>query len=219
MKQKPGVMIYFDICDALELLTNEQRGQIMMAILDYGENGIFPEFEDAALAMCWAFVKKRLDADDERYRKATEQRANAARKRWQKKEKSETDSTECEAMRNDATECEAMRNMPTTTPTTTTATTTATTTTTRERERFAPPTLDEVAAYCRERGNQVDAQRFIDHYTSNGWLVGKNRMKDWRAAVRTWESRENDQPPAQMRQRQRGNVYAEMLKAGVFDDE
>lgn len=53
--------------------------------------------------------------------------------------------------------------------------------------RFTPPTLEEVKAYCAERKNNVDAQRFVDYYTSNGWLVGKNKMKDWRAAVRTWE--------------------------------
>lgn len=54
-------------------------------------------------------------------------------------------------------------------------------------KRFAPPTLEEVKAYCSERNNSVDAQRFIDYYTSNGWKVGKNPMKDWKAAVRNWE--------------------------------
>lgn len=54
-------------------------------------------------------------------------------------------------------------------------------------KRFTPPTLEDVIAYCNERGNSVDAQHFIDHYTSNGWLVGKNKMKDWKAAIRTWE--------------------------------
>lgn len=53
--------------------------------------------------------------------------------------------------------------------------------------RFTPPTVDEVQAYCRERGNSVDPQRFVDYYTANGWRVGKNPMKDWKAAVRTWE--------------------------------
>ena len=56
-----------------------------------------------------------------------------------------------------------------------------------DNKRFAPPTLEEVRAYCRERNNRVDAQRFIDYYTSNGWKVGRNPMKDWKAAVRTWE--------------------------------
>ena len=53
---------------------------------------------------------------------------------------------------------------------------------------FQKPTLEEVAAYCQERGNDIDPQAWIDYYTANGWKVGRNCMKDWRAAVRTWES-------------------------------
>lgn len=53
--------------------------------------------------------------------------------------------------------------------------------------RFTPPSLDEVRTYCLERGNAVEPQRFINHYESNGWRVGRNPMKDWKAAVRTWE--------------------------------
>lgn len=53
--------------------------------------------------------------------------------------------------------------------------------------RFIPPTMEDVEGYCRERKNGIDPQRFIDYYTSNGWKVGKNPMKDWKAAIRTWE--------------------------------
>ena len=53
--------------------------------------------------------------------------------------------------------------------------------------RFKPPTVEEVAAYCLERGNHVDAQLFVDYYTANGWMRGKTKIKDWRACVRTWE--------------------------------
>lgn len=53
--------------------------------------------------------------------------------------------------------------------------------------RFIVPTIEEVEQYCKERKNGIDAQRFIDYYTANGWKVGKNPMKDWKAAVRTWE--------------------------------
>lgn len=60
--------------------------------------------------------------------------------------------------------------------------------------RFIPPTLEEVKAYCIERQNNVDAERFIDYYTSNGWKVGKNPMKDWKAAVRTWEKSAKEKP-------------------------
>lgn len=60
--------------------------------------------------------------------------------------------------------------------------------------RFVKPTIQEVSDYCRERGNSVDAQKFIDHYTSNGWRVGKTPMKDWQASVRTWERSEAPKP-------------------------
>jgi hypothetical protein len=57
-------------------------------------------------------------------------------------------------------------------------------------KRFIPPTVDEVAAYCQERGNGLDPETFVDFYASKGWMVGKNPMKDWKAAVRTWERSE-----------------------------
>ena len=55
------------------------------------------------------------------------------------------------------------------------------------RARFSKPSLDEVTAYCQERGNKVVPSKFLAYYDSNGWKVGKNPMKDWKAAVRTWE--------------------------------
>jgi predicted phage replisome organizer len=61
------------------------------------------------------------------------------------------------------------------------------------RKRFVPPSREEVQAYCQERQNGVDAERFIDYYTSNGWMVGKNKMKDWKASVRTWERNGSNQ--------------------------
>lgn len=61
----------------------------------------------------------------------------------------------------------------------------------KTRKRFTPPTVDEVAAYCRERGNVVDAQRFVDFYASKGWKVGNAGMRDWHAAVRNWERQDS----------------------------
>lgn len=63
-----------------------------------------------------------------------------------------------------------------------------------KRKRFSPPSLEDVKAYCQERNNNIDAQMFIDHYESNGWMVGKNKMKDWKAAVRTWEKTSYNNP-------------------------
>lgn len=52
---------------------------------------------------------------------------------------------------------------------------------------FTPPTLEEVISYCKERNNSVDPQKWYDFYESKGWMIGKNKMKNWKAAVRTWE--------------------------------
>lgn len=57
-----------------------------------------------------------------------------------------------------------------------------------KNNRFIPPTIEEVAAYCQENDINVNPQRFVDYYTANGWKVGRNPMKDWKAAVRTWRA-------------------------------
>jgi predicted phage replisome organizer len=57
----------------------------------------------------------------------------------------------------------------------------------KPQKRFTKPTLEEVQAYCQERNNGVDAQKWYNHYEAVGWKVGKNPMKDWKASVRTWE--------------------------------
>ena len=65
------------------------------------------------------------------------------------------------------------------------------------RPRFAKPSVEEVATYCREKGYGIDAQHFVDYYDSNGWKVGKNPMQDWRATVRSWARRDGkDKQPA-----------------------
>lgn len=62
----------------------------------------------------------------------------------------------------------------------------------RTRKVFVPPTADEVRAYCTERNNGINADDFVDFYTGKGWFVGKNKMVDWKAAVRTWERNRNN---------------------------
>lgn len=53
-----------------------------------------------------------------------------------------------------------------------------------------PPTLENVSVYCQENGYEINAQKFIDFYTSKGWMIGKNKMQDWKAAVRNWSRQE-----------------------------
>lgn len=59
----------------------------------------------------------------------------------------------------------------------------------KSQKRFTPPTAEEVREYCLERGNGISGEEFVDFYESKGWMVGSSKMKDWKAAVRTWESK------------------------------
>jgi predicted phage replisome organizer len=70
---------------------------------------------------------------------------------------------------------------------------------TKKPKAKIPPDIEEVEAYCKERNNEINPSTFIDFYTARGWMIGKNKMKDWKAAVRTWEqndkNRKAQQPP------------------------
>lgn len=87
-----------------------------------------------------------------------------------------------------------------------------------KRKRFVPPTLEEVASYCRERNNTVDPQHWHDYYSSNGWKVGKNPMKDWKSAVRTWErngfSNSNQNSKTQSRA---GSAFRDIQNSRSYD--
>jgi hypothetical protein len=86
------------------------------------------------------------------------------------------------------------------------------------RPRFKPPTIEEVKSYCRERGNTVDAERFVDHYTSNGWMVGRTKMRDWKSAVRTWEKNGYDRKKSSEPKTETDNIFLKMLNEGAFDE-
>jgi uncharacterized protein YdaU (DUF1376 family) len=78
--------------------------------------------------------------------------------------------------------------------------------------RFSAPTLDQVADYCHERGNQINPEKFHDYYESNGWKVGKSAMKDWKAAVRNWEKRNEEHQRAGGKREQTFEQKLEFLK-------
>ena len=80
----------------------------------------------------------------------------------------------------------------------------------KKNKRFVKPTIEEVKAYCDENGYKVSPERFIDYYESKGWLVGKTPMKDWKAAVRGWNSRSSDNTQPTVKQKKSG------MKEGVL---
>lgn len=79
--------------------------------------------------------------------------------------------------------------------------------------RFTPPTAQDVRNYCNEKNISIDAERFVDYYASKGWLVGKAKMKDWRAAVRNWARNEKPKTAAPaIKTAAPVNEFDEMLK-------
>ena len=93
--------------------------------------------------------------------------------------------------------------------------------TTTKRKRFEKPSISDIKQYCIERNNNVNAEHFFDYYESNGWKVGKNSMKDWKAAVRTWERSEYRKPTVKKNSKEDAiNVVNNLMnKLGGVDTE
>ena len=164
---RDSVLFYRSFYDALKNIPPDDRLKVYDAIMEYGMYDRDPDLEGVALAI-FLLAKPQIDANNKRY----ENGCKAKKKRTV----SETEAN----VKQDTSECEA-----------------------KEKEKvkekvkvkdnnkiFKPPTVDDVRAYCTERGNCVDPQSFVDFYASKGWMIGKNKMKDWKAAVRTWERSE-----------------------------
>ncbi len=84
-------------------------------------------------------------------------------------------------------------------------------------KRFTPPSVEEVKQYCSERNNNVDAQAFVDFYQSKGWVVGKEKMKDWKAAVRTWERRERGNSGRATENTRQNKIYTDEWCDHIYD--
>ena len=156
--------------DYIEDLPDQYKAEFMQATINYGLYGDNPPFSSGSLEMAlWAKIARRIDAETERYQAISAKRREAANKRYAKA----TPPTAKNANADFAEEPKAKpaKEEP------------------AKRTSFEKPTVEEIAAYCSERKNGIDAQAFFDFYESKGWKVGAVKMKDWRASVRTWEQR------------------------------
>ena len=99
MKEKPGVMLYFDRLPYLNRMDDAQRGKLFLYIMEYAQYGVIPEVADPMLGMAWDVVKPAIDLDTERYEAKCEKNAESARKRWEK----DADANACERIPNTKT--------------------------------------------------------------------------------------------------------------------
>lgn len=210
-ENKPGFMVYHDKFSKVDKLPDDQFHWLFRAIARYSQTGETTETDDPALAVVFSIWQDMIDEDGERYQARCEASKKANDARWHKgdtdaSERMQTDANRCESIRTDADISEPLRTSPDD-PNYQPSTINRQLSTINDQpskgenatrgkraaspaQRFSPPTVEEVRAYCKERGNQIDAQHFVDFYASKGWRVGNQPMKDWKACVRTWEQRD-----------------------------
>ena len=157
-------------------LTDEEVGRLFRALMDYHANGTVADL-DGRESIAFDFIREDIDKSEEAYankcRQASENRRKGLNHKTTDDNDSQRPSTSVNGTdHNNINKSNVNKNN------------------NKENKRFTPPTLQEVTDYCQERGNSVNPERFIDFYSSKGWKVGNQPMKDWKACVRTWEQRE-----------------------------
>ena len=183
------VCLYHSYLKSVEPLNDAERGRLFTACLTYSMTGAEPDLRGNE-RFVWPTIREQIDRDTKKYSDFCKKQQENIRKRWDTTVYDGTSGIPDDTKHTKEKEKEKENILSSPNVEDSIERTPA-------RKRFTPPTLAEVTAYCRERQNAVDPQRFIDYYTANGWKVGKNSMKDWKAAVRTWEGKQRDTAPAQ----------------------
>ena len=173
LKSKKSFLVHIDSLDILDDLTDEQCGQLFKAIKAFQNND---KLELSSLVkIAFSPFKNQFIRDDEKYQITCDRRAKAGSLGG--KQKVANASKSKQKVANLADKKNKSKNK-----------TNNDSDNKKERSsRFTPPSLSEVISYCNERANFVSPQAFIDHYEANGWMRGKNKIKDWKACIRTWE--------------------------------
>ena len=204
MGDKTSFVLHTSYATAVQRLSDEDAGALFKGLFAYVDSGTAPALSPLA-DMAFAFIRDMLDRDADKYARTCQRRAEAGRrgglasgetrsKQSQANEASASKSKQTKQKQaNEADgvgvgEGEGDNISPLTPQGEPPAAGEG-----GKQKRFIPPTVDDVAAYCRERNNGIDPQAFVDHYAAGGWKRGNTPVKDWRACVRTWEQRRKEQ--------------------------
>lgn len=181
---KDSFVLYTKYLDNIQALSMEQRGMLFTSLMLYA-SGQEPEEMDPVTAMAFSFIKSQMDKDIEKYNETCAKRSEAGklggRPKKQEEAKKANGFSENQKKQGKAKKADNEYEYDNDNDLLKENT---------KRKVFSTPTVDDVRAYCLERNNKVDPQQFVDFYESKGWMIGKNKMKDWEAAVRTWERSE-----------------------------
>ena len=158
---------YFESYSAAEV------GRLVLAMIKYKSSGAVPEFSGSE-KFIWPVIKSDIDTDNEFAETKRKNAKNQVKQNEAKQSKIEQDEARPSKMKQNAQDKDKDNNP---------LTPLQGEESECKRSRFVPPTPAEVRAYCQERNNGIDGTEFVDFYSSKGWMVGKNKMKDWKAAV------------------------------------
>ena len=180
---------YHSYARSIKSLSDAECGRLFRALLQYSETGELINLQGRE-GIAFDFMVEQIDRDNQKYAEKCDKNHENGKKGGRPKKPNgfeenrtvfeETQKTQGEGKGERKGKEEGDILPPNNPP---------------KGKRFVAPTVEEVKAYCLERKNGLDAQAFVDFYASKGWKVGNNPMKDWKAAVRTWENRRKDGPP------------------------
>jgi hypothetical protein len=196
---KPGIMLYFELRPCIEQLTRAQKGELLDAFMEYGEFSRVPELSKK-VQLIWPLIQLKLDRDTERYEKTVMQKAYAGYVRqnpqpmsfeqW-KQQRLLAAASECSSPLNSADQTTNHKLQTTDHKLQTANSKPVDAEPSATHPVFSPPGKADVLSYCKEMGFSMDADSFVDYYSANGWNIGKSPMRDWKAAVRRWNRKEN----------------------------
>lgn len=187
--KKPGLIITEIQRDAWESLTDEQAGKLVKILIKYQFDDAIPDNLPPDLRMAFTFLKPVIDKQKDDYNAVCEKRRQAAEQRWSSQQMDANAYTSMQTIQEDANDANRIELNRTEWNRIDIEKSTHVDSK-KTGKRFSRPSVEDVSEYIAEKGYTVDAQHFIDYYEANGWKVGRNPMRDWRAAVRTWQQRE-----------------------------
>ncbi len=191
--------VYTDFEEAIEMLGDAEKGRLFVAMLRYASTGELPDLRGGERIL-WPTAKLNIDRTRAEAEKNKTNGEKGGRPKTQNNPNKPKETLKDKDKENNVIPLSPKGDIPPKGG--------------APEKRFVKPTADEVREYCSQRGNSVDAQAFVDFYAAKGWKVGNAPMKDWRAAVRTWEKREEYRRPAaarpnRQRDLSRGRQYGE----------
>ena len=189
--KRESFIVYKSFYGLIKLLKAPQRLAMYEAIFNYGFTGEMPEFSDDTSEAIWEAVLPQLKANQKRYENGLRGGAPVGNSNARKNNQETIDNAEEKQPKNNQKQPNENENENENVNVNENDKKKAPTGL-KKKQAFSPPSLTEVKSYCSERGNNIDPQGFIDFYEAKGWMIGKNKMKDWKAAVRTWERKERE---------------------------